>query len=176
MTTRAAGLDDASAIAFVYGQSWRETYTGRLPQRIIEARTAIDERRVEWDERLRLQRVDDIVFVNEQDDALRGFLWIAPRNASQERECGPGNYLCALYVLAVAHGGGIGRELLRAGARVMLSRGERALSFGVLATNPARAFYEHLGAQYVSTITIQDGADRWEQCTYEWPDVTPLVS
>jgi GNAT superfamily N-acetyltransferase len=176
MATRAAQTDDAAAIASVYAQSWRETYTGRIPERIIEARTAVEKRRAQWSARLGEPRAADIIFVNEQDSVIRGFLWIVPRSAVEERERGPGNYLSALYVLANAHGRGIGRELLGAGARVMLSRGQLALSFGVLAANPARAFYEHLGAQYISTSTIHDGADRWDQCTYEWPDVTPLSS
>jgi GNAT superfamily N-acetyltransferase len=176
MTTRAARLEDAAAIASVYAQSWRETYTGHIPERIIEARTAVDKRRAEWSERLGKNGAADIVFVNERDRVIRGFLCISPRSASEERERGPGSYLSALYVLADALGLGIGRGLLSAGARVMLGRGQRALSLGVLATNPARAFYEHLGAKYISTSTIRDGADRWEQCSYEWPDVTPLIS
>ena len=176
MATRAARVDDAAAIASVYAQSWRETYTGRIPERIIEARTAVEKVRAQWSARLGEPRAADIIFVNEEDGVIRGFLWIVPRSAVEERERGPGNYLSALYVLANAHGRGIGRELLRAGARVLLSRGQLALSFGVLATNPVRAFYEHLGAQYISTSTIQDGADRWDQCAYEWPDVTPLSS
>ena len=176
MTIRAAHVADAAAIASVYAQSWRETYTGLIPQRIIEARTAIEARRAEWNERLGHQRPDDIIFVSEEDGAILGLLWIAPAGATHEHHGLRGEYLYALYVLAKAHGRGIGRELLDAGARLMLSHGRSWLSFDVLATNPARAFYEHLGAQYVSTRTIQDGADRWEQCTYEWPDIGPLVS
>jgi hypothetical protein len=82
------------------------------------------------------------------------FYGSSPRSASEERERGPGSYLSALYVLAEAHG----REWV------------------VNCLAPARAFYEHLGAQYAATRTIQDGTDRWEQCSYEWPDVTPLLA
>ncbi len=174
MTIRAARVDDAAAIASVYSQCWRETYAGLLPERIIEARTDVDKRRAEWSERLGMPGAADIVFVNEKVSLVRGFLWIAPRSAAQVRESGPGNHLYALYVLAKAHGEGIGRELLCAGAREMVSRGQLVLSLNVLATNAARTFYEHFGAQYVSKTTIQDGADRWDQCTYEWTDVTAL--
>jgi GNAT superfamily N-acetyltransferase len=59
----------------------------------------------------------------------------------------PGLYIEDLYVREKMRGGGVGRALLSHCARVALDRGCRRLEFAVLHWNPARQFYERLGAR-----------------------------
>ncbi|MFI5906825.1 GNAT family N-acetyltransferase [Dactylosporangium sp. NPDC051541] len=59
-----------------------------------------------------------------------------------------GVYLEDLYVRPAARGTGAGRALLRALAAVCVERGYRRLEWAVLHWNPAREFYEHLGAAH----------------------------
>jgi GNAT superfamily N-acetyltransferase len=57
-----------------------------------------------------------------------------------------GVYLEDLYVRPAARGTGAGRALLAALAEICVARGYRRLEWSVLDWNPAREFYEHLGA------------------------------
>ncbi|MEV6971630.1 GNAT family N-acetyltransferase [Hamadaea sp. NPDC051192] len=57
-----------------------------------------------------------------------------------------GIYLEDLYVRPAARGGGHGKALLRELARICVERGYARLDWWVLDWNPARAFYESLGA------------------------------
>ncbi|WP_433215212.1 N-acetyltransferase family protein [Dactylosporangium sp. CS-047395] len=58
-----------------------------------------------------------------------------------------GVYLEDLYVRPAARGRGTGKALLAALAAVCVAHGYRRLEWGVLDWNPARQFYEHLGAE-----------------------------
>ncbi|NUR74477.1 MAG: GNAT family N-acetyltransferase [Hamadaea sp.] len=57
-----------------------------------------------------------------------------------------GIYLEDLYVRPTARGGGYGKALLRELARLCVERGYARLEWWVLDWNPARSFYESLGA------------------------------
>ncbi|MCP2327726.1 GNAT superfamily N-acetyltransferase [Hamadaea flava] len=57
-----------------------------------------------------------------------------------------GIYLEDLYVRPAARGGGHGKALLRELARICVERGYARLDWWVLDWNPARSFYESLGA------------------------------
>ncbi|SDQ45980.1 GNAT family N-acetyltransferase [Microbacterium sp. cf332] len=138
---------DAAAIAHVHVQGWREAYTGRMPQRILD-RLDVE----------RLTRVRREVLVREQliagaPDARShdpGRTWVAvaggeivgfavsgisrddPRVAELE--------LYAIYVLAAHHGTGAGQALLD------VAIGDGPASLWVLDDNPrARAFYVRNG-------------------------------
>jgi GNAT superfamily N-acetyltransferase len=59
-------------------------------------------------------------------------------------------YLEDLYVRPQHRGGGAGRLLLQTLAEICLQRGYRRLEWWVLDWNPARGFYDALGAQALS--------------------------
>jgi GNAT superfamily N-acetyltransferase len=165
-------VTDATAISAVHCRSWYETYPGLLPDRIIDARTKIGERIVQWDRGLREPEPQRIAFVNETNGKIDGFILVAPSDpATLRRHPGYADTIYALYVLAGTHGRGVGRHLIYAAMRRMVATGRFALCLDVLASSPARHFYEHLGAQQISTTTITDGDDAWEQCRYGWSDI-----
>ena len=169
---RPARSTDATAIAAVHCRSWYETYTGLLPDRIIEARANIGERIVQWNRGLCDPDPNRFAFVNETNGRIDGFILVAPSDpATLRKHAGYTDNIYALYILAGSHGRGIGRQLLYAAMRRMFAAGRYALCLDVLATSPARKFYEHLGAQQLSTITLGDGDDTWEQCGYGWSDI-----
>jgi ribosomal protein S18 acetylase RimI-like enzyme len=175
MNIRSANVEDGAIIAAIHTRSWRETYSGLIPDRVIESRTNIEERTAEWEERLAHSDPDSLVFVAEVSDRIVGFVWIGPSSESVQRRI-PGfvEHMYALYVLASEHRRGIGRDLIRASVNSLMRRGRLSLSLDVLATNPARMFYERLGAKHLATTTIQDGSDSWEQCAYGWIDIRAL--
>ena len=144
---RMATPDDADAIAAIHVAAWAETYTGLLPA--VEL-TKIERatRRGWWAAALgrggtRVALAPGLGFaaVGPQRDAR-----LAPRYPRE---------LHALYLLAPAHGTGLGRRLFDRAA------GDGPLSAFVLDGN-ARAirFYEKTGARFVERRKLGDG----------WPD------
>lgn len=137
---RTAEPGDAHGIADVHVQSWRETYQGVVPDRFMGAEALASRRRM-WETILsadplpvavaeREGRVIGFAFAgsSEHPDATKGF---AP---ARER------HLFTLYLLAHAHGAGIGSALLEA----VLEDGPAQL--WVYSGNArARAFYERRG-------------------------------
>lgn len=138
VTVRRATVDDALAIAHVHAQSWRETYTGRLPDAVVEGRPVADRaaalRRLIAGES---SRGVQPVWVAERDGRVVGFAWAGPSRDEDHRD---DLELFTLYVLEEHHGTGAGQALLDAAI------GSSPASLWVLEDNPrARAFYARNG-------------------------------
>ena len=71
----------------------------------------------------------------------------------------PRMWLEDLYVEAAARGTGAGRELMRAFVSDALAHGCHRVDWDVLEWNPARKFYESLGARPSEVDMIQYGLD-----------------
>ncbi|WP_019181450.1 GNAT family N-acetyltransferase [Microbacterium yannicii] len=135
VTVRIATTDDALAIARVHLQTWRETYTGKLADDVIEGRP-IPERAAAL---VRLLSGESpfgpqTLWVAEREGTIVGFAWAG--DCRDEDRTGQAE-LYAINVLRAHHGSGAGQRLLDA------SVGDDAASLWVLEDNPrARAFYE----------------------------------
>lgn len=144
---RLATVDDAEAIARVHVRSWRETYTGKLPDAVIEGRPVAQRaaalRRLIAGESARGPQK---VWVAERGGEVVGFAWAG---ASVDPDRRGGTELFTIYVLRAHHGGGAGQRLLDA------ALGDAPASLWVLEDNPrARAFYERNG--FVADGTAKD--------------------
>lgn len=82
--------------------------------------------------------------IAEQDGAAAGFALFFHNFSTWEGR--PGIYLEDLFVRPAHRGHGIGFALLREVARVAVERGCPRMDWAVLHWNPAREFYEKLGA------------------------------
>jgi GNAT superfamily N-acetyltransferase len=69
-------------------------------------------------------------------------------------ECKPGIYLEDLFVLENFRNKGIGKTLLKELANIVISRNYGRLEWTVLDWNPARKFYENIGAKYLNDWLI----------------------
>ena len=83
--------------------------------------------------------------------------------------------LHAIYLRSEVQGQGSGRALAKAWAAVAVDRGLAAAVVHVLACNPARGFYEHLGARHLEDIEVVIGGDRYTEACYGWADLRALV-
>jgi len=153
MVVRKATERDAVAIAAVHVASWEDNYRGILPDEVIDARTL--ERRIDqW--RTALRDPNRVTFVSCVDDAaIVGFasalVFVPPRD-------GFDSYLQTIYLLSNAKGTGIGKSLVRAVAQDLTGRGCKNMALRVLAKNPARGFYERLGARLlIDGLSIDAG-------------------
>lgn len=129
------------------------------------------EREAQWAARLHAGR--HVVMVAQAGTRAVGFGAAAQPAFEPDSEGLPYDaYLGQLYVLREFHRAGVGRALLSALVRELTAGGLRSLALHVLAANPARRYYEHLGA----TLVREEPAtgDQFARCTYAWPDMRVL--
>ena len=165
MIVRKATLSDAEAIGRIHVASWRETYTGIVPDEFLAALSA--ERRAEqWRAGLANPESRTIVLVGEiRPGDVVGFAACGP-----EREglaAYPGE-LYAIYVLKEAQGRGLGRAMLETAARHLAEAGHEAWMCWVLADNPTRHFYEAMGGVAFQQKDIEIGGRTLVEVAYGW--------
>ena len=89
----------------------------------------------------------------------------------------PGDYdaeLYTLYALREAQGRGLGRLLFAAVARELHGRGFVGLALWVLAANPTRQFYVHLGGRELGHKTEAVPGGELIEVALGWRDLTRL--
>lgn len=141
-TVRPATLDDADAIAAVHVETWRETYTGLMPDEMFDD-TALERRRGAWAFMLGADAPPLTIVVAERDARIVGFaLAGASKGADATKGFEPTRDLTlfAIYLLASEHGTGVGHALLTGAIA------DRPAQLWVASANQrARAFYERHG-------------------------------
>jgi ribosomal protein S18 acetylase RimI-like enzyme len=151
VTVRPARVEDAAAMARMLVRSWRETYRGLMPDRVLDDPGLVEARERFWttalvDERYRANRVA----VADRDGAVIGVAMAGPPETPAP---GWSVHLYVLYVLAADHGSGIGAALLDA----VVDPHESA-ALWVADPNPrAQAFYRKHGFVFDGTVQVDDG-------------------
>jgi ribosomal protein S18 acetylase RimI-like enzyme len=162
LVIRRAGTADAAAIARVYVDSWRGAYRGQLPDSYLaKLDYAAFERH--WRQTFAAR---GWAFVAAEGDRVIG---IASGGRARRQNLASGE-IYVLYVLAEQHGRGIGRALFDACHFELAKRGHAGTLVWVLASNPARHFYEHLGGIRVAENTLSVGGTRVREVGYLWRD------
>ena len=162
LVIRRAGPTDAAAIARVYVDSWRESYRGQLPADYL-ANLSYEAFERHW---RRTFAARGWGFVAAVDGEIVG---IASGGRARRQNLASGE-IYVLYVLAERQGHGIGRGLFDACHFELAKRGHAGTLVWVLASNPARRFYEHLGGKRVAENTLAIGGTRVREVGYLWRD------
>lgn len=139
---RRARAEDADELAAVHVAAWNHTYAGLLPEAYLAAR-CFAARRDFWRDLLR--KADPAVCVFVACDAAGHIVGFASGGPERTGLVDWRQELYALYLLPEAQGEGLGRRLVE---QVLGAIGPVAV--WVLATNPARGFYERLGACHLT--------------------------
>ncbi len=157
MRIREARLEDASTIARVHIDVWRETYQGIIPDSYL-AQLSYAKRTKQWEQAL----VDQRMYVVELEDEVVGFAQGGPnRRDAREGE------LYAIYVLRASQGQGLGKALFQ---RIIEDLAEyEAMQVSVLRDNPACQFYERFGGQVFEESMIERGGIELVQRVYRMP-------
>lgn len=171
MPIRSAKPEDAEEIARVGIASWNETYRGIVPDSHLDAMDLNE--RIQWTTDCLLDpNVAFYTVVAEQDRAVVGYAAGGPNRSSDPSYQGE---LYTLYLLRKAQKQGLGRALVQAVAQRLAEQGHMNMRVNVLRDNPARAFYERLGAVYLAVGSfIVDGVELTEMA-YGWPDLRVLL-
>jgi ribosomal protein S18 acetylase RimI-like enzyme len=160
---RTATLSDAHAIAHVHVASWRTTYRDTLPDDFL---ASLSEPNYEERWKRVIGEGASKVYVVEDGGNVVGFA-----SGGRERAGEPGyeGEVYAIYLLEAVQRRGFGRELVRAAVAGLRELGLSDMIIWVLRDNqPARAFYERLGGQYVRSQPITIGLATTEEVSYGW--------
>ncbi len=167
---RPARLVDAEPIARVEVETWRSTYAGMLPDRVL---LTMSERRqtASWASFLR-HRPDDARVACNPKGVITGF---GNCGAQRDSNVDFGGEVYTLYVLPDAQGQGAGRQLLLALFARLVATGYGSALVWVVRANPARFFYERLGGKQVMYRPIPVGGQPVEAVAYGWRDLAALL-
>lgn len=172
MVVREAIYSDVSAMARVHVDTWRTTYRGIVPDKLL-AYLSYEKRENGWHQVLDNAPKDgNFTYVAENESGqLVGFA-----NGGVERAGDPvyQGELSAIYVLKSHQQKGIGRELVRAVTQRLGWMEIHSLLVWVLADNPACRFYETLGGQKVYEKEIERGGAKLIEIAYGWTDTANL--
>jgi ribosomal protein S18 acetylase RimI-like enzyme len=139
---RAAIRDDIPGLARVHVQSWLETYSGLMPQEILDAIT-LEARTLQWE---RTFDQPHGIFVALEDDVVVGF---ASCGTAQDFLQADGE-LYTLYLLNAFQHRGLGRALWNAVLEFAQARNWESMVVWVLESNIlAQGFYRHQGCKFV---------------------------
>jgi GNAT superfamily N-acetyltransferase len=165
---RAAEVEDCDALGRLHVKGWRETYTGLMPEWVIERASAAN-RSLQWRTGLERGAKGPIVFIAEAEDrSPAGFAAAGPaRDPAFPWQA----EIYAVYVIKRHQGHGLGRALLRHLGAALAERGRHQAGAWVLSANaPARAFYEAIGGRAVHQRV--DDSEGWacDETAYLWDD------
>ncbi len=167
---RPARLEDAKAIARIEVDTWRTTYAGMLPDRVL---LSMSERRQtsSWASFLR-HRPED-VWVGQSAGNVIGFGNCGTQRDNTIRFAGE---VYTLYVTPDRQGQGLGRALLLALFQRLVSTGHASALVWVVRANPARFFYERLGGQQIMHRPIPVGGQPVDAIAYGWRDLAAVLT
>ncbi len=167
---REANPADAGAIARVHVDAWRTTYAGIVPDEYL-AGLSYQDGESRWARILTMDKPAASNFVAEAD----GGEIVGLAGGGPERE-GDRTYqgeLYVVYLLEEYQRKGVGRHLVSAVARRLLSDGFDSMLVWVLEDNhPARRFYESLGGEPIGRKNRPTGGADLVAVSYGWREIT----
>src|SRR5215831_9215461 len=167
---RPARPSDALGIARLDVETWRTTYAGVLSTSYL---VGLSERRREAGWRGVIMREPrDVRVAVDATGAIRGFGSCGPNRGDRAFT----GEVFTLYVDPDWQNQGIGRRLLIALFRRLVATGRHSAILWVLRDNPARFFYERVGAQQVSGRLLAVGGSNIGATAYGWRDLPGFLA
>jgi len=168
---RAARGEDIEAIARVEVETWRATYPGILPDRVLVGMSE-ERQQSSWRGLVRF-RPGDVIVVEHEQVGLVGF---GNCGAQRDSSIDFAGEIYTLYVAPEAQNQGVGRRLLLALFERLLEKGRSSALIWVIRANPSRYFYERTGGKLVLTRKIRVGGVPVEAVAYGWRDLAATLA
>lgn len=168
---RRAELGDAAKIAEVHINSWRTTYAGIIPEKVL-INLDHDDRTRRWREIISDPVGKQSVFVAEMDDGrIVGF---ASAEAERSGDLVYEGEISAIYLLKEYQRLSIGRRLFSVAAQELAARGFRSLLVRVLTANSSCRFYEALGGMKLDEGEAHICGAAYSDVAYGWKDIQSI--
>lgn len=164
MIYRTATPEDAEGITRVRIETWKTTYKGIVPDKVLDELNLEEEteRRKMW---LADPALKADVFVAEcTDTGIIGFSMVGPLREAVEDIDGE---MFAIYVLKGFQGQGVGRKLFQLGFESLKQIENQKMLVWVLRDNPSVLFYKSMGGRFLCSKKINIGVDLDEDA-YVW--------
>jgi ribosomal protein S18 acetylase RimI-like enzyme len=174
---RIAKAADAAAIAIIHVESWRETYTGIVPDDVL-AGLSVDQRTATWHRILcdPTTFYSSAVFVAERKGAIFGFACCGMQRSETLRAQGYDGEVSSIYILHSSQRQGFGSALMGAMAQELRRRQLHAASLWVLRENAnARGFYERIGGEIVGEKEDIRQHGVFIEVAYGWHNLAELA-
>jgi len=172
MTVREATREGIPGIARVHVNTWRTAYRGIVPDSFLDSLT-YEGRTAYWQDEFPPPEFGGFVYVAEVGGEIAGFVLAGPPDPPRPDYDGE---IGALHVTPEHQGKGLGRALVRAGARRLRERGAATMLLYVFCDNePARRFYESLGGELLNERTLEIAGKTIHEVAYGWRDITTLL-
>jgi len=171
LKVRPARSEDTAAMGRLYVAAWRDSYPSLLP---AAALLAMSEARSARQFESGIARGRDAILVAEGPAGNIAGLLTAGRATDRGLMVGSiraQGEIFTLYVDPAATGQGAGASLLRAGLCTLAERGYSNGVVWVLRGNPARFFYEHMGARLIAAKREHSSGTLVDLEAYAWPDL-----
>jgi len=169
---RRATINDSAGIARVQVDSYRTAYANIFSQAYLDHFT-YEEQAQDWYDWM-MNRPRDLLYVaHPETGEVVGYALGRPgmtKIAPYESE------LVAMHVRQSYQRQGIGKSLFAKTVDELQTQGCTSLMLWVLARNPARLFYEHLGGKLIGEqeIELEEGVKAVE-VAYGWQDISQLL-
>lgn len=174
---RAAIVSDAQELGQVHVASWRETYLCIVPDELIAALSP-EKRAQIWEQML--QRPEDfghpVMYLAMQGARIVGFGCCELQRHETMLSLNYQGDFSSIYVLKEAQGRGVGARLMGLMADDLRSRACASARVWVLDKNqPARHFYERLGATEIARKREKRSTGTLIEIGYGWRDLRRLL-
>lgn len=130
---RIATPDDAPALGVMHVASWRETYSGLLPDKMLSSLT-IEARSAAWANILREPAGSTVVYLAEHEKSIVGFGSCGAQRTESLKIKAYDGEISAIYVLREFQKRKIGARLFRAMAGDLIRRGFSGAAYGYCET------------------------------------------
>ncbi len=166
---RIAEPEDAQGLARVYVETWRTTYAGMVPDKVL-LEMSEGTQAVRWARSI--ARGDELVMLAE--DAAKGIVGMSSGGRARG-EHGCKAEIFTLYVLPDEQGRGVGRALLAGMFAAFLEQSLDSAIIWVLAANPARFFYETTGGKRSAEREERLWGTDLPEIAYIWRDLADAL-
>ena len=175
---RPAVLADAAAIGAVHVESWRETYSGLLPDAML-AELSVERWAAMWEDLLGDPGTAEkmAILVAENEGRIVGIGGCGPQRDKALAKSGFTGEFGMIYVLRSHQGRGLGRSIMTSLARSLAKLGHAKASLWVFRENErARRFYERLGGTIVGEKAGERNGTLLVDLAYGWSDLSMLAA
>ena len=170
MVIRESNINDIPDIAKVHVDTWRTTYKGIYPDGFLKS---ISYEKISEHIKQFYGTGDKSCIVAEDNAGnIIGFAACGYESSNNTDYKGE---LYAIYILEQYQKKGIGKLLIQAVAKKLISIGIKSMLVWVVSDNPSKYFYERLGGEKLrNNLMAIDGGNVEEIC-YGWSDINILL-
>lgn len=167
---RKGTINDAYGIARVQVKGWHTTYNGIVPDKFLN-QMSIEEQEKKLRIGLTNKQRKERFFVAENDKSeIVGYI-IGGENRYSEEYPDCGGELYAIYILKNYQRDGLGRKLVQTLVDWLKDNKFNQMLVWVIADNPAKYFYEKLGAKYLGEKQLEIEGKKLDEYVYIWDDL-----